>query len=162
VAFLGDVSGSMCKDCNGRDTRIQVLRRTLSNAVDEVLQPDSTKTVSLCAWNDQTNWFQSKRWLDAADKNDAKAWIEQLEEDGQTLLEPAILQAVQLEKVSDIVTLCDGEFDEFDFDAIVRSYPEIRFHFVAIGDTADTERMEKMASKGKRGFFQHEKSVPAA
>lgn len=162
VAFLGDVSGSMCKDCNGRDTRIQVLRRTLSNAVDEVLQPDSTKTVSLCAWNDQTNWFQSKRWLNAADKDDAKAWVEQLEEDGQTLLEPAILQAVQLEKVSDIVTLCDGEFDEFDFDAIVRSYPEIRFHFVAIGDAADTEKMEKMASKGKRGFFQHEKSVPAA
>jgi outer membrane receptor for ferrienterochelin and colicin len=33
-------------------------------------------------------------------------------------MEPAILEAVRLDKVSDIVTLCDGEFTDFNFDAI--------------------------------------------
>jgi hypothetical protein len=161
VAFLGDVSGSMGQDGNGKDTTIDVLKRTLSNAVDEVLQSDSTKTVSLCAWNSSPLWCQSKRWLSAADKDGAKAWVQHLQADGGTSMEPAILEAVRLDKASDIVTLCDGEFPDFNFDAIARSHPEVRFHFVAIGDAAATEQMQKMANVG-RGTFQHERSVPAA
>ena len=161
VAFLGDVSGSMQEDGNGKDSKLVVLQRTLSDAVDEVLAPNSTKTVSLCAWNHETKWFQSKRWLSAADKVGAKGWIQHLDADGQTHMGPAIMEAVRLERVSDIVTLCDGDFEDFDFDTVARSNPEVRFHFVAIGDQAATGEMMKMATKG-RGVFQHERSVPAA
>ena len=156
VAFLGDVSASMGENGNGKDTKIDVLKRTLSNAVDEVLQSDSTKTVSLCAWNSSQNWCQSKCWLSAADKDGAKAWIQGLQADGNTSMEPAILEAVRLANVSDIVTLCDGKFTDFNFDAIARDHPEVRFHFVAIGDAAATEQMQQMANVG-RGYFQHER-----
>ena len=156
VAFLGDVSGSMGEDGNGKDKRIDVLKRTLSNAVDEVLQSDSTKTVSLCAWNSSQNWCQSKCWLSAADKDGAKAWIQELQAKSGTSMEPAILEAVRLDKVSDIVTLCDGEFTDFNFDAIARYHQEVRFHFVAIGDAAATKQMQQMANVG-RGYFQHER-----
>ena len=162
VVFLGDVSGSMNQDGNGRESRIDVLKRTLVNAIDDVLEPSSTKKISLCAWSDDTQWFQSAAWLSAADKASAKTWVQALDANGQTVMGTAITEAVQLKQVSDIVTLCDGEFSDFNFDAIARSHPEIRFHFVAIGDQAATEQMQRMASSGNRGFFQHERSGAAA
>jgi hypothetical protein len=56
VAFLGDASGSVGQDGNGKDKRIDVLKRALSNAVDDALQSDPAKTVSLCAWNSSPLW----------------------------------------------------------------------------------------------------------
>ena len=151
VAFLGDVSGSM-----GSGNKLDVLKRTLSSAVDEVLAPNSTQTVSLCAWDDSIEWFQGKRWLSAQDKTAAKSWIQGLCSRGGTDMRPAINDATSLKDVTDVVTLCDGEFGAFDFASIVRSHPEVKFHFVAIGPDAATGKMEEMARQGK-GFFQHEK-----
>lgn len=151
MAFLGDVSSSM-----GQGNKLDVLKRTLSSAVDEVLAPNSTQTVSLCAWDSSIEWFQGKRWLSAADKTAAKSWIQGLRERGGTEMQPAINDSTRLKDVTDIVTLCDGAFVAFDFESIARSHPEVKFHFVAIGPQAATGKMEEMARQGK-GFFQHEK-----
>lgn len=150
VAFLGDVSGSM------RGSGISLLMRTLNAAVDEVMAPDSSKTVAFCAWSDSPSWFEGKRWLGAADRDNVKRWIQRLKADGGTRMQPALDEAVRLQEVSDIVVLCDGGFEEFDFRAIRNRYPDVAFSFVALGEGADSKKMQELAHQAQ-GFFQHEK-----
>ena len=67
-------------------------------------------------------------------------------------------EATQLSEVTDIVTLCDGKFDSdtsFDFRSVARSFPKIKFHFVAVGEDADTKVMMDHAAAG-RGHYQYE------
>lgn len=152
VAFLGDTSGSM--DGEG----IELLKRSLHAAVEDVLVPLSTKTVAFCAWNSSTEWFQNKRWLTAADNDAIKRWIGQLKADGGTTMRPALEEAILLRDVSDIVVLCDGKCENFDFDAIRKRCPKIDFSFIALGASADWQKMQKMAhAAGSQGFFYHEK-----
>jgi hypothetical protein len=66
--------------------------------------------------------------------------------------------ATSLADVTDIVTLCDGGLNDptpFDFPSVVRRFPKVRFHFVAVGLGADTKKMEEMAMQG-RGHYQYE------
>jgi len=150
VAFLGDISGSMS------GAGITLLKSTLNAAVDDVLVPNSVKTVALCAWNDSPKWFEGKRWLDATAKDNVKCWIQQLQAGGGTEMQPAIEDAVRLQNVTDIVVLCDGEFSDFDFRAIRKRCPDVGFSFVAIGQSAAWEKMQALAHQAQ-GFFQHEK-----
>ena len=98
-------------------------------------------------------------WLRTLDKSDALEWIEKLKAGGSTYLGPAMAAATSLADVTDIVTLCDGQLgdsrDSFDFPSVVRRFPNVRFHFVAVGSDADTKRMEEMAMQG-RGHYQYE------
>jgi hypothetical protein len=97
-------------------------------------------------------------WLRTADKSDALEWIEKLEASGSTCLGPAMSAATSLADVTDIVTLCDGGLDDkhsLDFPSVARRFPNVRFHFVAVGSDADTKMMEEMAMQG-RGHYQYE------
>lgn len=97
-------------------------------------------------------------WLRTLDKSDALEWIEKLAVSGNTHLGPAMASATSLAGVTDIVTLCDGQLNDdtpFDFPSVVRRFPNVRFHFVAVGSDADTKKMEEMARQG-RGHYQYE------
>ena len=100
-------------------------------------------------------------WLRTSDKSDALEWIEKLAVSGNTHLGPAMTSATSLAGVTDhtdIVTLCDGQLNDdtpFDFPSVARRFPNVRFHFVAVGLDADTKKMEVMARQG-RGHYQYE------
>ncbi len=85
-------------------------------------------------------------------------WIERLQADGGTHFRPAMTEATKLSEVTDIVTLCDGDFNDdirFDFPSVARSLPKVKFHFVAVGEEANTKIMMEYAAAG-RGHYQFE------
>ncbi len=56
------------------------------------------------------------------------------------------------------MTMCDGEgfgYDNASFKEFADAHPEVHFHFIAIGEGADTTIMSVMAKDG-RGSFHHE------
>jgi hypothetical protein len=85
-------------------------------------------------------------------------WIERLRTSGCTHFRPAMTEATKLSEVTDIVTLCDGGFNDsthFDFLSVARSFPKVKFHFVAVGEGAETKIMMEYAAAG-RGHYQYE------
>lgn len=97
-------------------------------------------------------------WLRETDKKDALEWIERLTDQDSTRLGPALEEATGLDGATDIVILCDGKFETFDFNSLRRRFPKILFHCVAIGSDADQDAMLKIAwhNGGEKGHFQHE------
>jgi hypothetical protein len=97
-------------------------------------------------------------WLKETDKKDALEWIEKLTHQASTRLGPALEEATGLDGATDIVILCDGAFEPFDFNSLRRRFPKILFHCVAIGSDADQDAMLKIAwhNGGEKGHFQHE------
>jgi len=136
--------------------RMDLLKRTFKAAINDARTLGLD--ISLCAWDHSQEWFGDRmHWLTEQEYPRAIAWAQALTARGCTEMRPAIIQATTLPNVSDIVTLCDGAFYDFDvssFKAFADKYPHLRFHFVAIGAGADTSKMSQMAQDGRGVFFQ--------
>jgi len=151
IAVLGDRSGSM-----GAAGHMDLLKRTFQAAIDDVHKLG--RNIALCAWDDQLDWFDGKKdWVNKKKYPAAMKWVQALGARGGTQMKPAVNEAASLPNVSDIVTLCDGDFDDFtisSFKAFADNFPRLRFHFVAIGASSDTSKMSQMARDGRGVFFQ--------
>ena len=157
VAFLGDVSGSM-SNCNRIDT-LKTTMRELCKAMPREISFDG-KQPQLClltAWDDKSNAIKLSSGHGVPEE-----WIGALKAGGGNDMRQAIRAATSMTldaSLTDIIVACDGDTTPFtDVEDWRRFYkdlpkPEKRVHFVAVGNSADKEKMEKFAAVSKGAFL---------
>jgi hypothetical protein len=152
VAFLGDCSGSMSNDNN-----IEKLRREYSIIWEDAKKNGLKSNIAFMAW-DTASYFCKKSWLCLSDDNEVKQWISDLQARGGTYMKTAITDAINtFTSVENVVVICDGDITPFNLDSWkeFRSlYPKIRFHFIALGSSSNSEAMKEMAIIGNGTYTE--------
>jgi hypothetical protein len=154
IAILGDVSGSMSGPHNSPN--IDLLKKTLNSAIEDVLENGPSKKLYLAAWSHRQFWYSKKSCVTKETRADAHKWVDALRAQGENDMKSIIDQAVMIPEISDIVVMCDGDISPFSvssFQQYAAKYKTtMRFHFVTIGQHASTADMAAMAQDGN-GFW---------
>ena len=144
--MLGDVSGSMSSR-----QRIPKLRKSFS----EFATPPWAQ-IAMASWNTMISWCLDRRWLSPAEQPAIASWISQQSANGGNDMKQAIESSLALSpRPSDVYTMCDGDITPFSLEswrAFRAQYPEVRFHFIALGRDSQYSDMVSMASIGGGSF----------
>jgi hypothetical protein len=157
IALLGDISSSMNNARTIEGTRLDVVKTTFHKLVNDV--STEGKQVCLAAWNHGQIWFRNGDYVHSQCIAEAHRWIDDLEANGSTKMKPVVEQAAHKQRITDVVTITDGEVEQHfrgqHFEAFSRQHPSIRFHFVGIGQDDYMQSLQQMAVYGS-GLFVEE------
>jgi len=173
--FLGDNSGSMAGS---------LLKMLKTNMIDLIKKAvNDCGCVGVGFWNDKHSLFfdsNGNNWVTKNNLGSAEEWIKGVPAGSSTFLKQAVDGALDKfgGKATDVYVLTDGEMHDFnpnadenyreDFSLSISAtvakwkthrakYPDVTFHFIAIGEAAEagiSELLERMAHTGGGTFSQ--------
>ncbi len=156
IVILGDTSGSMWGTI---DKRLESLKISMTSLFNAAINTDTQ--IALMRFDVNAYAFKP-RYLKAEDQNDVFNWINtELDPHGGTNVEKAIEDAIRVfPDALDIHVVCDGDVGSFSnltesdshWHKFCAKYKNIRFHFVALGDEADYNKMGRMSRIGGGNF----------
>merc|ERR1711998_598063 len=157
------------------ETRLGLLQR---NMIEVISSKVESGLVGLGAWNNEYSLFNGGEWVSAETLESAKCWIKNLLCHGWDNCGTCLGQALdgalgkyhckhRVRQCTDVYILTDGAMDNFDVDDFSHSlakwaryrakYPNVTFHFIAIGEAARadiSELLQRMAEIGNGNFTQ--------
>ncbi len=150
TVFVVDVSGSM----DGPSVR---QARVALEAALRRLRPEDR--FAILRFNDESSWYRERFTVaEPAEVDEAAEWVRQLRADGGTMIQPALMRALELlhragdaERVQRVVFLTDGAVsNEAElFASIQRELGDARLHTIGIGAAPNRYLMRKMATFGR-------------
>lgn len=150
AAFLGDCSGSMSSNDN-----IDKLRRTYTKLWTDAITVGFKSGIGFTVW-DTSSYPCTETWLNSHDDSKVRTWISGIQARGGNDMKQAIDTAIKLFlNVDNVFVICDGDVSPFDINSWKQYralYPQIKFHFIAVGSSSSFEIMKQMAVIGNGGF----------